>query len=89
MRFPKLAATIDEWDEDDEDIQKKCYKEAYEAFITYLYLENTDRSKYGSLLSGMHTQFSLGHDQYPQELSNAYNILGNHKWDATYQEQKL
>jgi hypothetical protein len=38
---------------------KKYKKRVFEQFLAYLYLENSDQAKYGSILSGLITQQSL------------------------------
>ena len=67
---------------------KECKARAYKRFTTYLYLENEDQIKYGSLLSRLATQYSLGQDQYPQTVEEATNVLSNHKFDQTYYDKK-
>jgi hypothetical protein len=57
---------------------------AFEQYASYLYLEQSDRKKYGSILSGLSTQYSLGNDQYPKSMSEAVNVLSNHKFDSGY-----
>ena len=57
------------------------------AFI-YIYLENCDRAKYGSLLSTLATQYSLGNDQYPKTITDATAILSAYKYDKTYSDNK-
>ena len=51
-------------------------------------MENADRTKYGSLLSGLATQYSLGQNQYPQTVEEATNVLSNHKFDQAYYDNK-
>lgn len=50
-------------------------------WTTYIYINNTDSKRYGSLKAGLKIQFSLSNDQYPRELANATDILGNHRQD--------
>ena len=65
------------------DAEKNCkYKEnIFKQFLAYLYLENSDQAKYGSILSGLITQQSLKNDQYPKTITEANNVLSNHKFD--------
>jgi hypothetical protein len=67
----------------DVEAGKNCkYKEnVFEKFLAYLYLENSDQAKYGSILSGLITQQSLKNDQYPKTITEANNMLSNHKFD--------
>ena len=50
-------------------------------FLAYMYLNNADKSKYGSLLKGLSTQQSLNNDQYPKSVTEANNVLSNHPFD--------
>ena len=88
MKIKKLAASIEGWDDNDESTHATCYNKAYDAFVSLLYLENANKNKYGSLLTGLSTQFSLGQDQYPKDLIGANNVLSNHKFDTAYYEYK-
>ena len=49
--------------------------------MAYVYLENADQAKYGSILSGLNTQNSLRNEQYPKTLIEANNVLSNHEFD--------
>jgi hypothetical protein len=44
-------------------------------------MENGDKVKYGTLLSGLQTQISLGNNQYPKTLVEANKVLSNFKAD--------
>ena len=54
---------------------------AFEQFMAYTYLENSDQNKYGTLMNNLKQQHSLQNDQYPKTLNHATNILSNHKFD--------
>ena len=77
LELPKLAKTDPRWMEIKDpkewvtNQQAECKARAYKRFTTFLYLENADRTKYGSLLSGLATQYSLGQDQYPLTVEEA------------------
>ena len=43
-------------------------KEAFENLMALLLLENADKTKYGTLITGLSTQFSLNNDQYPKTI---------------------
>ena len=53
-------------------------------FRAFLFMENADRTKYGSLLTVLETQHSLGNDQYPKSLVDAHTVLANHNFDPEY-----
>jgi hypothetical protein len=61
---------------------------AYEQLMTYIYLKNADRSKYGTLPNGLSRQYSLVQDQYPRTIIDANNILSNHRYDQAYMDNK-
>jgi len=44
-------------------------------------LENASQSKYGSLLKNLNSQKSLGNNQYPKTIVDAFEVLSNHKFD--------
>ena len=51
-------------------------------------MENSDQYRDGSILSGLDSQFSLGHDQYPRSLIDAQNVIQNHTYDPEYKRKK-
>jgi hypothetical protein len=56
--------------------------EAYNQLLAFTYLENSDKTKCGSLLSGLQTQHSLKNSHYPQTITEATNVLSNHRFDT-------
>jgi hypothetical protein len=74
------------------DEQKKMKAEAFNKWMTYLLIRNSDQGKYGSLMNGLISQFSMENNQYPKSLTAATDILSNHRhdnWGSTgYQTQK-
>lgn len=50
--------------------------------LAFKYLDNADKTKYGSILTGLNNQQSLGNDQYPKSVTESNNVLSNHKFDA-------
>jgi hypothetical protein len=44
----------------------KAQEKAFSQFLAYTYLDNAGKARYGTLLTGLHTQTSLKHDQYPK-----------------------
>jgi hypothetical protein len=57
------------------------------AFI--IYLENADLKKYGSVLTNLNSQKSLGNNQYPKTLIETNNVLGSHRFDANETHKKM
>ena len=60
---------------------EKCKKQAWERHLAFIYLKNSDQSKYGSILKGLNTQQSLNNDQYPKTVVGANNVLSSHQFD--------
>ncbi len=63
-------------------------EEVFEQFMAYMIIANSDRSKYGSILGGLNTQYSLGNDQYPKTVVQAVTVMSNHKFDKKPSEHK-
>eukprot|EP00957_Ditylum_brightwellii_P038138 2883907-Ditylum_brightwellii.AAC.1 len=53
IQLEKYVDTVDAYDESNEDSIVNCTKEASEQLFAYVYLENADQSKYGSILKGL------------------------------------
>ena len=66
----------------------KVQRHVTNRFLAYLYLENTDRPRYGSILSGLESQFSLNNDQYPKSLLDAQTVVEGHTYDPEYKKRK-
>ena len=62
--------------------------QAFEKWLAYLLIRGSDPSKYGSLLRGFVSQYSLGNDQYPTTLETATDVLANHRFDQRYLDNK-
>lgn len=55
--------------------------EVNEKWFAFVYLENSDQNKYGSLINNLASQKALSHDQYPQTVAKANSMLGTQKLD--------
>jgi hypothetical protein len=84
----KIVRTMPKYDPNDAEANTQCIEKASEQLFTFLYLENADQDKYGSLLKGLNSQKSLGHDQYPRMVTEANNMLSNHRFDVTKPKAK-
>jgi hypothetical protein len=49
--------------------------------MAYLLISNSDQAKYGSLLNGLVSQFSMQNNQYPNVCTTATDILSNHRFN--------
>ena len=56
----------------------KCSKKAANILYAYIYIENADPKKYGSVLKTLNQQKSFGNDQFPKTIVEANAILSNH-----------
>src|SRR5210317_594223 len=63
-------------------------KQAQAKCCTYIYMDNVDKTKYGSLMNQLRQQYSLGNNQYPMTLSAGNDVLIVHKWDKAYDKRK-
>jgi hypothetical protein len=84
----KYVNAMDEYDSAFPDIIEKCQEKAFNQLLAYTYLDNCDKTKYGTLLTGLQTQQSLKNNQYPLTLTEANNVLSNHRFDSSYTANK-
>ena len=86
----KLATiNIDKTEKANAEAKIKEIKKSYtEQFLGFLHLENSDRSRHGSLLSGLETQFSLSFDQCPKTLIDAQNVIENHSYNPECRQRR-
>jgi hypothetical protein len=68
-------------DEPDVDKQNAMYKTAYPRWTVNMLMKNRDQGKYGLLMTSLTTQFSMGTNQYLEDILKAVDILTNHKFD--------
>jgi hypothetical protein len=54
---------------------------AFDRWMAYLLIRNSDQAKYGSLSNGLVSQFSMQNNQYPKTCTTATDILSNHRFD--------
>jgi hypothetical protein len=79
----KFIENQPEYREASDSDKKKMKKEGYNKWMGYLLLLGSNRTKYGSILTSMASQYSLKNNQYPEDVSMATNVLANHKFDTT------
>ena len=68
-------------DEIDTSQKEKLKEGAFEKWMAYLLIRNSDQSKYGTLMNGLVSQFSMENNQYPKTIMGATDILSSHKFD--------
>ena len=62
--------------------QREMKTKAFGRWMAYMMIRNSDQAKYGSLLNGMVSQFSMSNNQYPVDMRQAMDILSNHKHNS-------
>ena len=72
----------------DKQKREDLVKNSMDYWMTYLYLANSSQDKYGTLMTGFRTQYSLQNDQYPKDITSAYELLQGHMWDPAYNIKK-
>ena len=70
-----VEATQEYKNEGDANKQIALKEEAYERWISFLIIKNSNQGKYGSLVSGLISQYSMNNDQYPTTITGATDIL--------------
>jgi len=73
--------------ETDTSKQDEMKKNGFGTWMAYLFMRNSDQSKYGSLMEGLTQQYSLKNDQYPDRVSDAADTLAQHKFDKAYKNK--
>jgi hypothetical protein len=68
-------------EETDVDKQNAMYDTAYPRWMAYMLMKNSNQGKYGLLLTGLTTQYSMGVNMYPENVVKAVDILTNHRFD--------
>ena len=84
--FTEHQAEFRETTSEDEKTEMK--KEAFEKWMAYLIIRGSDQAKYGSLVKGFVSQYSLGNDQYPKTITTAIDVLSNHRLGGTNYEKR-
>jgi hypothetical protein len=61
--------------------QKAMKDGSFAAFTSFIFIKGTDPDRYGSLLTGLVTQYSLGNDQWPKTNETCMAVLAAHRSD--------
>jgi hypothetical protein len=83
-----------EWTQEYKDLagqtneQQELKKTALEKFQAELLIRNSDKTKYGTLITTLTSQFSMNKDQYPKTLADATKVLELHKFDPAFYGKK-
>jgi hypothetical protein len=65
----------------DKQEKRRNQENSFGKYLAYTYLENSNRTKYDSLMNNLKQQQSLKHNQYPKTNADASNELNSHKFD--------
>jgi hypothetical protein len=90
----KFLESFVEWTQEYKDLggdvtrETALKKTAMEKFYGALLIRNSDRVKYGPLLTMLTSQYSMTQDQYPKTLVEATKVLELHRFDPSYYERK-
>jgi hypothetical protein len=84
----KYVRTMMGYDQTDDWKMDELIKHASENLFAYLYLENADQDKYGTILNNLNSQTSLGNDQFLRTIVKTNNVLSNHKFDVIKKKQE-
>jgi hypothetical protein len=68
-------------DETNTDKQDEMQKGLYAQWTAYMLMKNSGQGKYGLLMTSLATHFSMGTNQYPEDLMAAVDKLTNHRFD--------
>jgi hypothetical protein len=79
----KFIENTREYQEQEDAEKKKELKDgAFDKWMAYLLIRNSNQGKYGSLMNGLESQFSMDNNQeYPKNIRSATDVLSNHKFD--------
>ena len=68
-------------DETDQLLQQNMKDGAFNKWMAYLLIRNSDQAKYGTVMNGLVSQFSMQNNQYPKTITTETDILSNHRFD--------
>ena len=63
----------------DVEVTKRATALAKPKSIAVAFLKRADRKRYGALWSELENNYTRGQDQYPVDITSAYNLLLNYK----------
>jgi hypothetical protein len=63
--------------------KEQARERAKDQFLAVMFLVNSDRARYGSLVRDIENEYTRGSDTYPTTLSAAYDYLVNYRVDKT------
>ena len=78
----KFAENTREYqDETDQLLQQNMKDGAFNKWMAYLLIRNSDQAKYGTVMKRLVLQFSMQNNQYPKSITAVTDILSNHRFN--------
>ena len=68
--------------------QQAMKDEALDKWLSYVIIQESDHAKYGTLVKHFQSQFSLGNNQYPKDLTALIDALSNHSFDQQFYDNR-
>jgi hypothetical protein len=65
----------------DQLLQQNMKDGAFNKWMAYLLIQKSDQAKYGTVMNGLVSQFSMQNNQYPKSITAPTSILSNHRLD--------
>ena len=81
IKLKQIMRSLEGWDNNDASQDDEYKKNAWDRYIAFVYLDNADKTKYGTVIKNLAAQFSLGNNQYPKSITAASYVLSNHPHD--------
>ena len=75
-------------DETDATKKQAMIDQSFDQACAYRCMDGADRTKYGSFMQQLKSQYGLRNDQYPKTLTQALDALSVHPWDHAYKERQ-
>jgi hypothetical protein len=73
--------TLEYRDESNATLKQDMKDGAFDRWMTYLLIHNSNLAKYGSLSNGLVSQLSMQNNQYLKTCTTATDILSNHRFN--------
>ena len=67
------------WVNEHNKYQSRMRKISRDRCIGMMFLKKSDKIRYGDLWASLQNQFTRGNDQYPEDITSAYNMITSHK----------
>ena len=79
---------VKDWIEKSKIFQRTITKTSRDRALAMMFLFKADRARYGELWLNLQNRFSLGYNEYPKNLSEAYTVVSNFKREKSDRKKK-